>query len=314
MQRLAGSPVLQSAFPSVVAIFGPTASGKTAVAEAVAERLGGEVVSADSMQAYQGLPILTAQPERPTRLVGIWSLSHEGTVAEYAHLAHAAIDEALTAGRTPVVAGGTGLYLRAALAHLELPPATSPEQRAQWEHLYDRLGPERAYGVLAQRDPSAATRLHPNDRRRIVRALELTELGSSLRPAADRLWTSETRRPTLIFGLEVPRDVLTQRIEQRARSMFAAGVVDEARAALAGPISSTAVQALGLRDVAELPYEQAFETLVVRTRRYAAYQRKWMRRIPGLVSVNADRPVDEIAHEIVQVASARQRLPAGRAG
>jgi tRNA dimethylallyltransferase len=313
MPRLAGSPVLQSALPSIVAIFGPTASGKTAVAEAVAERLGGEVVSADSMQAYRGLPILTAQPERPTRLVGIWSLSHEGTVAEYAQLAHAAIDEILTAGRTPVVAGGTGLYLRAALAQLELPPAPSPEQRAQWEHLYDRLGAERAYGVLVQRDRSAATRLHPNDRRRIVRALELTELGSSLRPTADRLWTSETRRPTLTFGLEVPRDVLTQRIERRARSMFADGVVDEARAALAGPISATAVQALGLRGVAELPQEQALETLVLRTRRYAAYQRKWMRRIPGLVSVNADRPVDEIAHEIVEVASARQRLPAGRA-
>jgi tRNA dimethylallyltransferase len=313
MPRLVGSPVLQSALPSIVAIFGPTASGKTAVAEAVAERLGGEVVSADSMQVYEGLPILTAQPARPTRLVGIWSLSHEGTVAEYAQLAHAAIDEILTAGRTPVVAGGSGLYLRAALAQLELPPAPSPEQRAQWEHLYDRLGAERAYGVLAQRDPSAATRLHPNDRRRIVRALELTELGSSLRPAADRLWTSETRRPTLIFGLDVPRDVLTQRIEQRARSMFADGVVGEARAALAGPISASAVQALGLRDVAELPQEQALETLVLRTRRYAAYQRKWMRRIPGLVSVNADRPVDEIAHEIVEVASARQRLPAGRA-
>jgi tRNA dimethylallyltransferase len=314
MQRLAGSPVLQSARPSVVAIFGPTASGKTGVAEAVAERLGGDVVSADSMQAYQGLPILTAQPERPTRLVGIWSLSHEGSVAEYAQLAHAAIDEILTADRTPVVAGGTGLYLRAALAQLELPPAPSPEQRAQWEHLYDRLGPERAYGVLARRDPGAATRLHPNDRRRIVRALELTALGSSLRPAADRLWTSETRRPTLVFGLEVPREVLTERIDRRARSMFADGVVDEARAALAAPISSTAVQALGLRAVVELPHEEALETLVVRTRRYAAYQRKWMRRIPGLVSVNADRPVDEIAHEIVEVASARQRLPAGRAG
>jgi tRNA dimethylallyltransferase len=314
MPRLAGSPVLQSAPPSVVAIFGPTASGKTAVAEAVAERLGGEVVSADSMQAYEGLPILTAQPEHPTRLVGVWPLSHEGSVAEYAQLAHAAIDEILTTGRTPVVAGGTGLYLRAAVAQLELPPAPSPEQRARWEDLYDRLGPERAYGVLAQRDPGAATRLHPNDRRRIVRALELTELGSSLLPAGDRLWTSETRRPTSIFGLEVPRDVLTERIEQRARSMFADGVVAEARSALAGSISSTAAQALGLHDVAERPHEEALEALVVRTRRYAAYQRKWMRRIPGLVSVNADRPVDEIAHEIVEVASARQRLPAGRAG
>ncbi|HVD42123.1 MAG TPA: tRNA (adenosine(37)-N6)-dimethylallyltransferase MiaA [Gaiellaceae bacterium] len=311
---MAGSPVLQSALPSVVAIFGPTASGKTAVGEAVSDLLDGDVVSADSMQAYRGLPILTAQPERPTRLVGIWPLTHEGSVAEYAHLAHAAVDELLAAGRTPVVSGGTGLYLRAAVAELELPPAPSAEQRAQWEELYDRLGPERAYGVLAARDPGAAARLHPNDRRRIVRALELTELGSSLRPAADRLWASETRRPTSIFGLDVPRDLLTERIEQRAQSMFAAGVVDEARAALAGEISSTAAQALGLRDVAELPQERALEALVVRTRRYAAYQRKWMRRIAGLVSVNADRPVDEIAHEIVEVASARQRLPAGRAG
>jgi tRNA dimethylallyltransferase len=313
MQTLAGSRAHPSA-RSVLAIFGPTASGKTAVAEAVADRLAGEVLSADSMQAYRGLPILTAQPERPTRLVGIWPLAHEGSVAEYAQLAHAVIDELMMAGRTPVVTGGTGLYLRAALAELGLPPAPSPEQRAQWEQVYDRLGPERAYGVLAERDPGAASRLHPNDRRRIVRALELTELGSSLRPAADRLWTDDTRHPTMIFGLDVPRDVLTDRIEQRARSMFAAGVVDEARAALAGPISSTAVQALGLRDVAELPHEQALEALVVRTRRYAAYQRKWMRRIPGLVSVNADRPVDDIANEIVEVASARQRLPAGRAG
>jgi tRNA dimethylallyltransferase len=312
MQTLAGSPAHPST-RSVVAIFGPTASGKTGVAEAVADRLEGEVLSADSMQAYRGLPILTAQPQRPTRLVGIWPLAHEGSVAEYAQRAHAAIDELLAADRTPVVTGGTGLYLRAALAELELPPAPSAELRAQWEQVYDRLGPERAYRVLAQRDPAAAGRLHPNDRRRIVRALELTELGSSLQPAADRLWTSDTRRPTVIFGLEIPRDVLVERIGERARSMFAAGVVEEARAALAGPISSTAVQALGLRDVAELAHDEAFEALVVRTRRYAAYQRKWMRRIPGLVSVNADRPVDEIAHEIVEMASARQRLPAGRA-
>jgi tRNA dimethylallyltransferase len=298
----------------VLAIFGPTASGKTAVAEAVADRVGGEVVSADSMQAYRGLPILTAQPERPTRLVGIWPLAHEGSVAEYARVAHEAIDELLATGRTPVVAGGTGLYLRAALAELELPPAPAPEQRARWERLYDRLGAERAHAVLAERDAEAAARLHPKNRRRVVRALELTELGSSLRPESDRLWASETRRPTLIFGLEVPRDVLAERIEQRAHVMFKAGVVEEARAALAGPISSTAVQALGLREVTEVPADEALAALILRTRRYAAYQRKWMRRIPGLVSVNADRPPDEIANEIVEVASARERLPAGRAG
>jgi tRNA dimethylallyltransferase len=297
-----------------VAIFGPTASGKTAVAEAVADRVGGEVVSADSMQAYRGLPILTAQPERPTRLVGIWPLSHEGSVAEYAQLAHHELDALLAAGATPVVAGGTGLYLRAALVDLELPPAPSRDQRAHWERVYDRLGPERAHAVLTGRDPEAAAHLHANDRRRVVRALELTELGSSLRPRADRLWTDEVRHPTAIFGLEVPRDVLSDRIVHRARRMFEEGVVDEARAALAGEISSTAVHALGLREVAELPPDEAFTAIVTRTRRYAAYQRKWMRRIPGLVSVNADRPPSEVADEIVEVARTRERLPAGRAG
>jgi tRNA dimethylallyltransferase len=298
----------------VVAVFGPTASGKTAVAEAVADRLGGEVVSADSMQAYAGLPILTAQPERPTRLVGIWPLSHEGSVAEYALEAHAAIDELVATGRTAVVAGGTGLYLRAALADLDVPPAPSAAQRSRWERAYERLGAEGAYAVLLERDPEAAARLHSNDRRRVVRALELTELGASLRPATDRLWTAETRHTTVIFGLEVPRDVLAARIERRAHEMFEADVVGEVRTALEGSISSTAARALGLRDIAELPPDEALTALILRTRRYAAYQRKWMRRIPGLVSVNADRPVDEIADEIVEVASARQRLPAGRAG
>ena len=300
--------------PSVVAIFGPTASGKTAVAEAVADRIGGEVVSADSMQAYRGLPILTAQPERPTRLVGIWPLSHEGSVAEYADRAHAAIDELLSAGRTPVVAGGTGLYLRAALVDLGLPPAPPPELRSHWEELYDRLGAERAHDVLVERDPGAAARLHANDRRRVVRALELTELGSSLRPDSDRLWTHEMRHDTIVFGLDVPRDVLLERVERRARQMFDAGVAEEARAALAGDVSSTAIHALGLREVAELPREEALDALIVRTRRYAAYQRKWLRRIPGLVSVNADRPPGEVADEIVEVARTRERLPAGRAG
>jgi tRNA dimethylallyltransferase len=266
------------------------------------------------MQAYRGLPILTAQPDRPTRLVGIWPLSHEGSVAEYAQLAHQELDALLAAGATPVVAGGTGLYLRAALVDLELPPAPSRDQRAHWERVYDRLGPERAHAVLTGRDPEAAAHLHANDRRRVVRALELTELGSSLRPRADRLWTDEVRHPTAIFGLEVPRDVLSDRIVHRARRMFEEGVVDEARAALAGEISSTAVHALGLREVAELPPDEAFTAIVTRTRRYAAYQRKWMRRIPGLVSVNADRPPSEVADEIVEVARTRERLPAGRAG
>jgi tRNA dimethylallyltransferase len=311
---LAGSRAQPSLPRSVVGIFGPTASGKTAVAEAVTDLLGGEVISADSMQAYRGLPILTAQPERKTHLVACWPLTHEGSVAEYAQLAHAVIDDVIAAGRVPVVAGGTGLYFRAALVELSLPPAPEAGRRQHWERVYDRLGSERAYEALAERDPAAAARLHQNDRRRVVRALELSEAGASLRPDSDRLWTTDSRLPTIVFGLDVPREVLGERIERRAHEMCAAGVAAEAKRALSSPISSTAVQALGLRDVADLPPEEALERLLVRTRRYAAYQRKWMRRIPGLVSVNADRPVDDIAHDIVEVASAWQRLPAGRAG
>ncbi|MEX2212002.1 MAG: tRNA (adenosine(37)-N6)-dimethylallyltransferase MiaA [Gaiellaceae bacterium] len=289
--------------PLVLAIFGPTASGKSAVAEAVADRTPAELVSADSMQVYRRLPILTNQPERPTRLVAIWSLAHEASVGEYQQLAHAAIDELLAADRTPVVVGGTGLYLRAALADLDLPPAPEPGVREEWEAFYDTHGPLHAHGRLQALDPEAAAGVHPNDRRRVVRALELAAMGSSL--AGERLWSGEYRRPTLVFGLDVPPAVLERRIEERTRAMFDAGVQEEVRKALEGPISSTARQVLGLDDVASLPREEAITVLTARTRRYAAYQRKWMRRVPGLVSVDADRPPAAVADEILEVASAR---------
>jgi tRNA dimethylallyltransferase len=300
---------------TVLALFGPTASGKTAVAEALVERIPAEIVSADSMQLYRGLPILTAQPERPTRLVAIWELDHEASVGEYGQLAHAAVDEILAAGKTPVVVGGTGLYLRAALADLGLPPAPQPGAREHWERLYDEQGAERAHELLSERDAEAAAAVHPHDRRRVVRALELAEAGSSLRPDRDRLWTEETRHPTLIFGLDVPKDELDRRIEARAREMFERGVRAEAERALAGPMSDTARYAHGLADLAEHAEDDAaLEALVRRTRRYASYQRKWMRRIPGLVSLSGDRPPGETADAILEVARARQRLPAGRAG
>jgi tRNA dimethylallyltransferase len=295
----------------VLALFGPTASGKSAVAEAVAERLGGELVSADAMQVYRGLPILTNQS--PARLVGIWPLDHETSVGEYAELAHAAIDEILARGRVAIVVGGTGLYLRAALTELGLPPAPEAGARERWQLLYDELGPERAHALLAERDPAAAAAVHPNDRRRLVRALELSEVGRSLVPARSRLWSGELRRPTLVFGLDLPRDLLEQRIERRTQAMFERGVEEEARKALARPLSATARKVMGLSELAELPPEQALAAIVVRTRRYAAYQRKWMRRLPGLVSVNGNRPPGEIADEIVEVARAWQRLPAPRA-
>ena len=298
----------------VLALFGPTASGKTAVAEELASRFPAELISADSMQVYRGLPILTNQPGTPTRLVAVWSLDHEASVAEYQRLAHAAINETLSAGKTPIVVGGTGLYLRAALSALELPPAPAPGRRAHWQRLYDGVGAERAHALLAERDPAAAALVHPNDRRRVVRALELTDAGRSLKPEADRLWSRDTRHPTVVVGLDVPREELIRRIEKRTREMFAAGVEDEVRRALAGPIAATARKAMGLEDVATLPREEAVGALNLRTRRYAAYQRKWMRRIPGLVSVAGNRPPGEVADDILEVVRAWQRLPARRGG
>jgi tRNA dimethylallyltransferase len=284
----------------VLAIFGPTASGKTAVAEEVARRIPAELVSADAMQVYRGLPILTNQAEHPVRLVGYLGLDEESSVAAYQRLAHDAIDEILAAGGTPVVVGGTGLYLRAALADLELPPPPPPGTRERLERFYDEEGAEQAHALLVEHDPEAAAAVHPNDRRRVVRALELAEAGSSLRPGKGTLWSGETRHPTRIFGLEVPPEELARRIEARTHDMFERGVEEEVARALSEPISATARTIHGLQDISELPREEAIEALVARTRRYAAYQRKWMRRIPGVVHVDADRKPDAVAAEIAR--------------
>jgi tRNA dimethylallyltransferase len=282
----------------VIAIFGPTASGKSMVAEAVADELGTEVVSADAMQVYRGLPILTNQPGRPTRLVAIRSLAEEMSVGAYASLAHEAIDELVATAGSVVVAGGTGLYLRAALGDLDVPPPAAPAVRARVEREVDE-DRGAAHERLASLDPGAAAAVHPNDRRRLVRALELAEEGGSLTAGQDRLWSAETRRPSVVVGLDLSREELERRIRLRAEEMFERGVVDEVRAALDGQVSRTAEKTLGLREIAELEPRQALARIVIRTRRYAAYQRRWMRRIPGVVLVDADRAPATVARDVI---------------
>lgn len=291
---------VSSARAEVVAVFGPTASGKSAVAEAVAGRLGTEVVSADAMQVYRGLPILTNQPSTPTRLVGIRALDEEMSVGAFGELAHGEIDALVDDRGAAVVCGGTGLYLRAALAELDIPPSVHPETRARVarEVNHDRHAAHRRLGHL---DPAAAAAVHPHDRKRLVRALELAEEGASLVANQDRLWAGATRRPTVIVGLEVAPDVLERRIRERTETMFERGVVDEVRAALSGPVSRTAEKTLGLTEIAELGPD-ALEPIVARTRRYAAYQRKWMRRIPDLVLLDGTRAPGELADDIVELA------------
>ena len=284
---------------SVLALFGPTASGKTAVAKAIGERIPAELVSADSMQAYRGLPVLTNQ-DADVRLTAIWPLDRQGTVGEYQRLAHEAIDEIVAAGRTAVVVGGSGLWFQAALTDVELPADVPAGARARWERLYDRRGPATAHGLLERRDPRAAARVHPNDRKRVVRALELWQAGGTLVPERPRLWTAALRLPTLVVGLDVPGKALEARVRARAEAMFEQGVEDEVRAA-----GAVVPQVLGLDAVRTLPRTEAIEELVRATLRLAAYQRKWLRRLPGAVMIDGNRPPEEVADEILEVARAR---------
>ncbi len=294
---------------SVIAVFGPTASGKTAVAEEVADRVGTEVVSCDAMQVYRGLPILTNQPSRPTALVGIRELNEEMSVGAYATLAQAAIDELVARTGMAVVSGGTGLYLRAALADLDVPPP--PEAGVRERVLAEvESDPAAAHARLARLDPRAAGAVHANDQRRLVRALELAETGASLAPADDRLWTEDTRLPTTIVALDLPLDVLDARIEERTQAMLEAGAPEEARRAWSQHLSPTARKVLGLEEFATLPADEAVAAVAQATRRLARYQRKWLRKMPGVVTLDADRSAEEIADDIVSLGRAGQPVPA----
>jgi tRNA dimethylallyltransferase len=288
----------------VLALFGPTASGKTAVAGILRERLGADVISADSAALYDGLPVITAAPDYPARLVGVVPLEDDVSVGEYQRLAHAAIDEC----DVPLVVGGTGLYFRAALSAFELPPPAEPGRRAFWQDEYDRLGAEAVHGMLADRDAAAAARVHANDRKRVVRALELSDAGHSLAPTHNRLWTEDTRLPTTIVALDVPLEVLDERIDARTCAMAEAGAADEARAAWELPLSVTARKVLGLEQFATLPEDEAIAAVALATRRLARYQQKWLRKMPGVVRLDGNRPAAEVADEIIALGRERQHL------
>jgi tRNA dimethylallyltransferase len=288
----------------IVGIFGATASGKSALALELARRVPCEIVSADSMQVYAGVEALTNQPsaqERaqvPHHLVGYLPLTQTASVGAYAPLAHVAIDATESRGALALVVGGTGLYLRAALAELSLPPAVAPEERQRWERLYDERGGAAALEELARRDPRAAGRLHANDRRRVVRALELAAQGASLAPESDRLWGGELRRPGIVAVVSWPRAELRARIAERTEALLERGAVEEVRALREQGVepSPTAARILGLAQIGAYldgcssPAECTAE-VTLRTGQYARRQATWARRIPDAIElVGADGP------------------------
>jgi tRNA dimethylallyltransferase len=289
----------------VIAIFGPTGVGKTEVAIALAERLRVEgedpvAVSADAMQVYDGLPILsgaaTAEQQRRLehRLLGVVPLDEPFSAGAYAERAHAEIDAAIAAGRRPIVVGGTGLYLRAALAELDLRPPVPG--RAKWQARLEEAGSEALHAELAQRAPQTAAGIAPRDGKRLVRTLELLEAGEPLpaRGEGSRLWTDDTRHPTVLAGLVMDREVLAERIGARVDRMIEAGAEAEVRRA-AATASATARKALGFEEL----LDGDVEAMKTRTRQYARRQLTWMRKLSGVRTIDVtDRDPEDVAAEL----------------
>jgi tRNA dimethylallyltransferase len=282
-----------SSKPPVVAVIGPTAAGKSDLAVALAVELGGEVVNGDAMQLYRGMDIGTAKltvAERrgvPHHLLDMLDVTEPATVAEFQGWARDAIDDCRARGVTPIVTGGSALYLRAVLDDFEF-PGTDEAVRTKWEAELTRVGPERLHAQLAAVDPDAAALILPSNGRRIVRALEVRELtGNPFRASLPE--HSYYYDGVVALGIDVPRPVLDERIEARVHRMWSAGLVDEVRRLEAAGLREgrTAQRALGYQQVLDFlagrcSEAEAIEATIRSTRRFVRRQDTWFRRDPRI--------------------------------
>ncbi|MDQ1747726.1 MAG: tRNA dimethylallyltransferase [Frankiaceae bacterium] len=284
----------------VVAVVGPTATGKSALAIAIAKAIGGEVVNADSMQLYRGMDIGTAKvtaAERadvPHHLLDIWPVTYPASVAEYQQRARAVIDELHARGAVPVLVGGSGLYVRAALDRIEF-PGTDPELRAALEAELATAGSAVLHERLAARDPAAAAAILPSNGRRVVRALEVVELTG--RPFTAALPSYEAVYDAVQVGLDLDDAALDRRVEDRVATMFAAGLVEEVRGLVPLGLQDgrTASRALGYQQVLAMlegatTEQEAAAATKAATRRFVRRQRSWFRRDPRIHWLDAVRP------------------------
>jgi tRNA dimethylallyltransferase len=289
----------------IVALFGPTGVGKTAVAVELAEllRADGEdpvAVSADALQLYAGLELLTGAASADDRarlehrLVGILPVTARATAGDYARRAHAEIDGLIAERRRPIVVGGTGLYLRAALAELDLRPPPDPEARERYARRLADEGVRSLHADLLARNPEAAAAIARTDAQRVLRALELLDAGEEA-PGGPQLWAAETRHPTLLAALVMERAELYRRIDARVDAMVAAGAVEEVRRADAAGASPSARRALGFEEL----LRGDADAMKQRTRRYAKRQLTWLRKLPGKLEIDVTgRDARSVAEEV----------------
>jgi tRNA dimethylallyltransferase len=274
----------------LIAVVGATAAGKSDLAVELALALDGEVINADSMQLYRGMDIgtakLTSEQRRgvPHHLLDVWDVTKAASVAEYQELADAVIADITARGKVPVLVGGSGLYIRAALGDLDF-PGTDPGIRDRLEAELSAAGPGPLYARLAAADPDAAAAILPGNGRRIVRALEVIELSG--RPFSATMPGYDAGRPALQVGVQLPRAELDHRIEARVDRMWAAGLAAEVRQLAARGLrdGKTASRALGYQQLLRhldgtLTSDEARDETVRATRRFARRQESWFRRDP----------------------------------
>jgi tRNA dimethylallyltransferase len=283
----------------VLAIFGPTGVGKTEVAVELAELLRARgddpvALSADAIQVYEGLDSLAAKPSTEQlerlehRLISYVPVGEEYSVGQFSVRAHEEVDSLLEAGRRPIVVGGTGLYLRAALTRLDLKPPPSPGLREEIERELEAVGAERLHRKLGQ---ASANMIHPKDRKRIVRALELERMGLEPYAKSDQLWSHDLRRPAALFGLVMEREELVQRVATRAREIVGPQALSEVETAIERGAGRTARKAMGFRELAahlegEIDLGEARELVERRHTSYVKRQLTWMRKLAGVETVD----------------------------
>lgn len=286
----------------IIAVVGPTATGKSDLALDLAERLHGEVVNADAMQFYRGMDIGTAKLTRgerrgiPHHELDVLDVTQEATVAAYQAAAREDFRAIRRRGAVPILVGGSGLYVRAALDRLEIPP-TDSAVRSALEAEGEELGAPAMFARLAQLDPAAAARIQPANVRRVIRAIEVIEITG--RPFSASMPTRELVSPAVVLGLSADRAVLDERIARRAERMFERGLLDEVEVLLGrglrdGVTASRAIgysQAIAVLD-GSIDVEDAVAETAQATRRYARRQESWFRpdpRIGWLDATDGDR-------------------------